>query len=128
MQQRFLFLFFVTTMAFAQNENATCNKSSAQKASKIEAKIKKGFGTLWQEVDNKVGVEFFLLVLKGNDRMPSSELDQASYYKELLTAMKRTSKELAMQGMKFDPKNLQKVEGLIDDLDREEKCQSVVSL
>ncbi len=95
--------------------------------SNIEPKIKKQFNLLWENVDSSVGVEFFMLVLKSNDRMPASELSTADYYNKLLKGMKRTSLELADHGVKFDSKKIKGLEDLIQKLGQQEDCRQVVT-
>lgn len=107
----FFLSLFLSTALGASEQKGVCRK------------IKRGFDSLWQEVDKSVGVEFFLVVLKGNDRMPSSELDQVEYYKELLRGMKRTSVELSDRGLKFNSKKMESLEKLIRDLDHKVDCQ-----
>jgi thymidylate synthase len=92
-----------------------------------EKKIKKNFDQLWESVDTSVGVEFFMVVLKGNDRMPASELSSADYYGQLLKGMKKTSKELSDHGLSFDNKKVKQLEELIAQLNQRETCRNVVA-
>jgi len=103
---------------------SVCEKNIKQS----EAKIKKGLGLLWQDIDASVGVEFFLVVLRGNDRMPASEnASSAEFYAQLLKGMKKTSGELASHGLKLNPKDVKNVEGLIAKLQKSEQCSQLVS-
>ncbi len=101
-----------------------CEKNIKQS----EAKIKKSLDLLWQDIDAAVGVEFFLVVLRGNDRMPASEnSSSAEFYTQLLKGMKKTSGELAGHGLKLNPKSVKEIESLITKLQKTEQCSQFVS-
>jgi hypothetical protein len=126
MNAKRIFLAFVFSLCVGQLKAAQ-NVNYCEKAkSKTQAKIKKNFDQLWEKVDSTVGVEFFMVVLQSNNRLPASELSDAEYFRTLLKGMKRTSRELADHGVKFEEKKLKALEGLIDDLAKTD-CPQLVS-
>ena len=102
-----------------------------QGVKKTEAKIKKNLETLWADIDSTVGVEFFLVVLQGNDRMPASlgsvNMSSSQFYLELLNGMKKTSLELSSHGLKLNTKSIKKIETLISELNQKENCLEIVA-
>jgi hypothetical protein len=121
--KRFAFLsIFMVSSLYARQQSLCEKQVEVQKT-----KIKQSFDQLWFNVDNKVGVEFFMVVLKGNNRMPSSEMSQAQYYQQLLNGMKRTSRELADHGQLLDPKKVKVLEAMIKDLSKMSSCSSIVA-
>ncbi len=126
MNDKRIFLAFVFSFCLGQLQAAQRVDFCEKAKSKTQAKIKKNFDQLWEKVDSTVGVEFFMVVLQSNNRLPASELSDAEYFRTLLKGMKRTSRELADQGVKFEEQKIKTLEGLIDDLAKSE-CPQLVS-
>lgn len=123
-----LFSAFLSVGALEAKENFQTPSVCEKDIQKSEAKIKKGLDLLWQDIDASVGVEFFLVVLRGNDRMPASDnSSSAEFYSELLKGMKKTSGELVSHGLKLNPKDIKNVEGLISKLQKSEQCSQLVT-
>lgn len=124
----FTTLFFVFGMS-TQVHASTAKKNACEKDIQVtEAKLKKSFDKIWEDIDSAVGVEFFLVVLKGNNRMPASDEDSSTaYYSKLLKGMKKTSNELKENGLKLDAKKVKNTEELISALEKVEKCTQLVS-
>lgn len=128
----FSILFSVSFMnSLDATESRQADNVCAQDVKKTEAKIKKNLETLWGEIDSTVGIEFFLVVLKGNDRMPasvaSSNMSSSEFYLELLNGMKKTSLELSSHGLKLNAKSVKKIESLISELNQKEHCLELVA-
>ncbi|MEZ4815400.1 MAG: hypothetical protein R3A80_09390 [Bdellovibrionota bacterium] len=125
-----LFLLSVLNPLSASETNQVSDVC-VQGVKKTEAKIKKNLETLWADIDSTVGVEFFLVVLKGNDRMPASlgsvNMSSSQFYLELLNGMKKTSLELSSHGLKLNTKSIKKIETLISELNQKENCLEIVA-
>lgn len=117
-------LTFILFFGFLSVSHASglTSKQCGSNWEKIDNQIRSKFNGIWEKIESSVGVEFFMLTLKSSERMPSSEVDQATYYKGLLKGIKVTSRELSLNGVSLDSKEIEKLSILITQLEDEQRC------